>query len=132
MEQLKLVAPHMTSFLDSMRSALQSRLWERSQAAESSGQPHTSSPLAAVAPGSSSAAMDESLVDSQLVGMLVAMGFPKHRAVRAALETGNTGASYAAVYCAEALHSAHPICLCNRPTQAELADKFVKSTPTAA
>ncbi|KAL3160840.1 hypothetical protein ABBQ38_009245 [Trebouxia sp. C0009 RCD-2024] len=100
-EQLKLVAPHMTSFLDSMRSALQSRLWERSQAAESSGQPHTSSPLAAVAPGSSSAAMDESLVDSQLVGMLVAMGFPKHRAVRAALETGNTGPEQAVHWLAE-------------------------------
>lgn len=125
MEQLKIVAPHMTSFLDSMRSALQSRLWERSQPAETSGHPHTSSPLAAVAPGSSSAAVDELLVDNQLVSMLVAMGFPKHRAVRAALETGNTGASYTAGYCVGRLHSAHPICICNRPIQAGLAGQFV-------
>ena len=89
-EQLKLVAPHMASFVDSMRSALQTKMWERSQPAESSGF-HTSSPPTAAHHGNSSGDFDESLVDSQLVGMLVAMGFPKHRAVKAALETGNTG-----------------------------------------
>lgn len=40
---------------------------------------------------SSSGGIDDSLVDSQLVGMLVAMGFPWHKAAKAALETGNTG-----------------------------------------
>lgn len=86
MEQLKLVAPHMTSFVDTMRATLQSRVWEHSQPAESS-QPHTSTP-----PGvAGSVTNDETLVDSQLVDMLVAMGFPKHRAAQAALETGNTG-----------------------------------------
>lgn len=89
-EQLKLVAPHMTSFVDTMRAALQSRLWDRSQPAESSGQAHTSIP-----PGVAGSVTDEeTLVDSQLVDMLVAMGFPKHRAARAALETGNTGESH--------------------------------------
>lgn len=91
-EQLKLVAPHMTAFVDAMRSALQSKTWERSQPAESSGRSHTTASPSAVASGSNPGAVDESLVDSQLVGMLVAMGFPKHRAARAALETGNTGA----------------------------------------
>ena len=90
-EQIKLVAPHMTSFVDAMRAALHSRLWERSQPAESSGQPHPSSPPAAVAPDS--VTTDEALVDSHIVDMLVAMGFPKHRAAKAALETGNTGGS---------------------------------------
>ena len=90
MEQLKLVAPHMTAFVDAMQSALQSRLWERSQPAESSGRTHTSSPPAAVA---GSVAHDEAFVNSQLVDMLVAMGFPQHRAAKAALETGNTGTS---------------------------------------
>lgn len=87
LEQLKLVAPHMTSFVDAMRAALQSRLWERSQPAESSGQAHTSTP-----PGVAGGVTKEgTLVDSQLVDMLVAMGFPKHRAAQAALKTGNTG-----------------------------------------
>lgn len=101
----------MNSFLDSMRSALQARLWERSQPAQSSGQSHTSSPGPAFAPGSSSATMDDPLVDSQLVGMLVAMGFPKQRAVRAALETGNTGTprDHSAVW--KELHSAHLTCM---------------------
>ena len=93
-EQLKLVAPHMTAFVDAMRSALQSRAWERSRPAESSGRSHTSASPTAVMPGSNPGAVDESLVDSQLVGMLVAMGFPKHRAARAAFETGNTGACH--------------------------------------
>ena len=39
----------------------------------------------------SSDAVDETLVDGQLVGMLVAMGFSRERAARAALETGDTG-----------------------------------------
>ena len=124
-EQLKIVASHMTSFLDSLRSALRSRLWERSQPAESSGQSHISSPSAAAASGSSSMTMDKPLVDNQLVSMLVAMGFPKHRAVKAALETGNTGASYPAAYCLERLNSARPMCICDRPMQAGLADQFV-------
>ena len=88
MEQLKLVAPHMTAFVDAMQSALQSRLWERSQPAESSGQSHASSSPAAAA---GSVTNDKAFVDSHLVDMLVAMGFPKHRAAKAALETGNTG-----------------------------------------
>ena len=87
-EQLKLVAPHMTAFVDAMQSALQSRLWERSQPAEFSGQSHTSSSPAGV---SGRVTNDEAFVDSQLVDMLVAMGFPQHRAAKAALETGNTG-----------------------------------------
>ena len=84
------MAPHMTDFVDAMQLALQSRHWERSQPAESSGQSRTSWPPATAA---GSATNDEALVDSQLVDMLVAMGFPKHRAAKAALETGNTGDS---------------------------------------
>lgn len=103
LEQLKLVAPHMTSFVDAMRAALQSRLWERSRPAESSGQAHTSTP-----PGvAGSVTNEETLVDSQLVDMLVAMGFPKHRAAQAALETGNTGDCTVAVSSGQPVLSSH-------------------------
>jgi len=97
-EQLKLVAPHMTAFVDAMRLALKQKAWERPQPAETSGRPQ-STPSSAQPPGSmiyspskgSSDAIDKTLVDSQLVGMLVAMGFSRERAAKAALETGNTG-----------------------------------------
>lgn len=96
-EQLKLVAPHMAPFVDAMRTALQQRAWERSPPAETSGRAHTrSSPSTRVpsAPGSGgSEAVDGSLVDPQLVDMLVDMGFPRQRAAKAALETGNTGSA---------------------------------------
>ena len=88
-EQLKLVASHMAPFVEAMRSALQQRAWERSPPVETSGQPQASN---VPSPGKgSNGTIDESLVDSQLVGMLVAMGFSRQRAVRAALETGNAG-----------------------------------------
>ncbi len=97
-EQLKLVAPHMAPFVDAMRIALKQKAWERQQPAETSGRTHTTpssvqpqgSMLYSTSKGSSDA-IDETLVDSQLVGMLVAMGFSRERAARAALETGNTG-----------------------------------------
>ena len=94
-EQLKLVASHMAPFVEAMRSALQQRAWERPPAAETSGQPQASTTQSASnvpSPGKgSNGTIDESLVDSQLVGMLVAMGFSRQRAAKAALETGNTG-----------------------------------------
>lgn len=88
----------MAPFVDAMRTALQQRAWERSPPAETSGRTHIgSSPSTRVpsAPGSGgSEAVDESLVDSQLVQMLVDMGFPRQRAAKAALETGNTGSAF--------------------------------------
>ncbi len=98
-EQLKLVAPHMTAFVDAMRIALKQKAWERQQLAETSGRPQTTpssvqtpgSVVYSPSKGSSDSAIDETLVDGQLVGMLVAMGFSRERAAKAALETGNTG-----------------------------------------
>ncbi|DBA85202.1 TPA: hypothetical protein ACH3X2_005910 [Trebouxia sp. C0005] len=107
-EQLKLVAPHMTPFVDAMRIALTQKAWERQQPAETSGRTHTT-PSSTQAPGSmlyfpskgSSDAIDETLVDSQLVSVLVAMGFSKERAAKAALETGNTGPEQAVHWLSE-------------------------------
>jgi hypothetical protein len=102
-EQLKLVAPHMTPFVDAMRIALKQKAWERQQPAETSGRsqitPSSAQPQGSVSYSpskGSSDAVDETLVDSQLVGMLVAMGFSRERAARAALETGNTGIAFKA------------------------------------
>ena len=85
----------MDPFVDAIRSALSQKAWERSQPAETSGRSHTSDKPAASALSqaglNSSTAIDDALVDCQLVDMLVAMGFSKHRAEKAALETGNTG-----------------------------------------
>lgn len=88
----------MTPFVDAMRIALKQKAWERPQAAETSSRTQTT-PSSAQPQGSvsyspskgSSDAFDETLVDSQLVGMLVAMGYSRERAAKAALETGNTG-----------------------------------------
>lgn len=105
LEQLKLVAPHMDPFVDAIRSALSQKAWERSQPAETSGCSHTSDKPAASALSqaglNSSAAVDDALVDSQLVDMLVAMGFSKQRAEKAALETGNTGPEQAVHWLSE-------------------------------
>lgn len=107
-EQLKLVAPHMAPFVDAMRIALKQKAWERPQPAETSGRPQPT-PSNAQPPGSvsyspskgNSGAVGETLVDSQLVGMLVAMGFSRDRAAQAALETGNTGPEQAVHWLSE-------------------------------
>ncbi|DBB08546.1 TPA: hypothetical protein ACH3X3_008685 [Trebouxia sp. C0006] len=108
-EQLKLVAPHMTAFVDAMRIALKQKAWERQQLAETSGRPQTTpssvqtpgSVVYSPSKGSSDSAIDETLVDGQLVGMLVAMGFSRERAAKAALETGNTGPEQAVHWLSE-------------------------------
>ncbi|DBA94712.1 TPA: hypothetical protein ACH3X1_002268 [Trebouxia sp. C0004] len=104
-EQLKLVAPHMTAFVDAMRIALKQKAWERQQPAETSGRTHTNpssvQPQSSMSYSDSSDAIDETLVDSQLVGMLVAMGFSRERAAKAALETGNTGPEQAVHWLSE-------------------------------
>ena len=89
----------MAPFVDAMRSALQQRAWERSPPAETSGRTNTgSSPPSDRVPSAHGAgrsdAVDELLVDRQLVDMLVDMGFPRQRAAKAALETGNTGSAF--------------------------------------
>ncbi len=85
----------MTAFVDAMRIALKQKAWERPQPAESSGRPQATpsraQPQGSVSYSTSNDAVDESLVDGQLVSMLVAMGFSRERAAKAALETGNTG-----------------------------------------
>lgn len=85
MEQVKLVASRMSTFVNAMHSVLQQRAWE-SLATKSKS---ASSPAAAAA--QSSASRDAQFADTHLVSQLVAMGFSQGRASQAALETGNTG-----------------------------------------
>lgn len=89
-EQLKLLGPSMpsmTSFVQTMQSALQQRAWERSLPAETSGHTHTDSNHAS----DTSSSLNEQLVDSAVVNQMVAMGFAKDGASLAAMKTGNTG-----------------------------------------
>lgn len=83
-EQLKLTAPSMTTFVQTMQSVLQQRAWQRSMPAETSGRSHAEST-------GSTAAVNE--WDDQLVvvDQMVAMGFARDGASLAAMKTGNTG-----------------------------------------
>ena len=87
------------TFVDAIRSALQQKAWQTSQPAQPSGLSQADNqrpPSTTTVPEASSSnnALDASLVDRQLVNMLMQMGFSEHRAAKAALETGNTGPSH--------------------------------------
>ena len=115
-EQLKLMAPSMTPFVQTMQQTLQQKVWERSVPAETSGRSHIASA------GSPHAASnwDGQLVDSKIVNQMVSMGFAVDGASLAAMKTGNTGGTHCLFSMASCTHCGHGFCsmhrsLCHSP-----------------